>query len=137
MATLKSILFTLQTGPETVQMLENCANGHPSQAASHFRLGHSGEAIRMLQLAVGTAQDRFPELAIPDFDFNEVYDQKFADAVMQYKRARDIRNHLGQIDNIIGRKTISNLDRDMLIACRRGRHLMSALIPTTDGRPGR
>jgi len=113
MSTLNSQFFT-QTEPAVFQLLENCANGVPSEVASHFALGQSGENIRVLQQALSMISERMPTLDVMPVTVTGVYDAAFASAVAHYKRSRSILNYAGAIDNIVGRKTIASLDRDLI-----------------------
>jgi hypothetical protein len=79
---------------------------------SHFTQPQSGEHIRKVQQALKNVQQLEPDLGIPDFEVNGVYDPAFAKAVYAYKEKRNIRNHANQIDDIIGIKTIRSLDHD-------------------------
>jgi hypothetical protein len=110
MGILKSPRFT-QGDEETVAKLEDCANGRPSESASHFTIGKSGPAIIKLQEALKEVQRNKPGLGIPAFQVNGIYDKDFADAISNYKAKRDIRNFANKIDNIVGVKTIQSLDR--------------------------
>jgi hypothetical protein len=111
MGVLKSARF-LQGDSATVNRLEDCANGRPSEVASHFTLGAKGTPVIQLQEALKAVQQNNPGLAIPPFVVNGVYDQAFANAVLQYKKKRDIRNFANNFDNIVGIKTIRSLDSE-------------------------
>src|SRR5262245_40293796 len=84
MAVLSSKLFT-DGDPAVVKKLEDCATGRPSEVASHFTLGQSGEHIRRVQEALRNVQDLEPDLGIPDFTVNGTYDNAFAQAIAVYK----------------------------------------------------
>jgi hypothetical protein len=115
MGVLASRLFT-EGDPATLRKLEDCAVGRPTEVASHFRQNHAnakGEHIVKVQQALKTIQQNEPNLDIPEFDVNGVYDAKFARAVAVYKQKRDIRNFANKIDDIIGIKTIQSLDSDV------------------------
>lgn len=112
MATLSSKLFT-EGDPAVVKKLEDCANGRPSEIQSHFREGSpGGEHIRRLQEALKKAAAADPDLKLPPFTENGVYDKAFADAIEVYKDKRDIRNFANKIDRIVGKKTIQELDKE-------------------------
>jgi hypothetical protein len=111
MGELVSKLFT-EGDPATVKKLEDCATGRPNEMSSHFTIGQSGEHIRKVQQALKNVQDLEPELGIPQFEVNGVYDDAFARAIEIYKEKKDIRNYAKKIDNIVGIKTIRSLDRD-------------------------
>lgn len=112
MAELTSTLFT-QGDPAVVKKLEDCATGRPSEVASHFTTGQSGEHIRRVQQALKNVQDLEPQLGIPAFEVNGTYDQAFAKAVAHYKERRGILNYANKIDDIVGIKTIRSLDKDV------------------------
>ena len=114
MGTLNSKLFT-EGDPAVAKMLENCANGHPTQVQSHFSKtdNRSGEHIRKVQTALQQIQESEPALNIPRFEVNGVYDAAFALAVAAYKRGRSIRNFADRIDDVIGIKTIRQMDDDI------------------------
>jgi hypothetical protein len=115
MGVLTSALFT--TGDsDTVAKLEDCATGSPSEVASHFAQNspnRTGKHIGKVQQALKQVQTKHPELDIPKFDVNDVYDQNFADAVKAYKKARRIVNYANAIDDIVGVNTIKSLDKEM------------------------
>ncbi len=112
MATLSSKLFT-EGDPAVVKKLEDCANGRPSEVQSHFKEGSpGGEHIRRLQEALNKAAAADPDLKLPPFSENGVYDKAFADAIEAYKAKRDIRNYANKIDRIVGKKTIQELDKE-------------------------
>ena len=111
---LRSKLFT-EADEATRQKLEACAAGQPNESASHFKVGHAngqGEHIRRVQQALKNVQLDRPELGIPSFDVSGTYDATFARAVHVYKEKRDIRNYADQIDDIVGMKTLRQLDSD-------------------------
>lgn len=114
MGTLSSRLF-VEGDPATVKKLEDCATGRPTEVISHFSqtANRNGEHVRRVQLALKQVQDRNPELAIPSFDVNGVYDAKFAKAIAVYKERRGIKNYANRIDDIVGIKTIRSLDKDV------------------------
>lgn len=112
MAELTSMLFT-QGDPTVVKKLEDCATGRPNEVASHFTTGQSGEHIRRVQQALKNVQDLEPQLGIPAFEVNGVYDQAFAKAVAHYKERRGILNYAKKVDDIVGIKTIRSLDKDV------------------------
>jgi len=114
MGTLNSKLFT-EGDPAIVNMLENCANGLPTQVQSHFSKtdNRSGVHIRKVQTALKQIQKSEPALNIPQFEVNGVYDPAFALAVAAYKRGRNIRNFADRIDDVIGIKTIRQMDDDI------------------------
>jgi hypothetical protein len=113
MGVLTSELFT-QGDPATVRKLEDCATGRPNEVLSHFSQGANarGAHISRVQAALRNVQRLDPDLGIPEFEVNGVYDKAFADAVSVYKERRNIRNYANKIDNIIGIKTILSLDAD-------------------------
>jgi hypothetical protein len=111
MAELTSTLFT-QGDPAVVKKLEDCATGRPSEVASHFTKGNSGEHIRRVQQALRNVQELEPELGIPAFEVNGTYNDAFAAAVAAYKEKRNILNFAGRIDDVVGIKTIRSLDSD-------------------------
>jgi hypothetical protein len=113
MGVLKSQLFT--TGdPFAVKKLEDCANGRPSEVASHFVEGlSSGEHIRRLKQALANVGSLDPKLAgMPKFTVDEDYDTNFANAIAFYKEKRGILNFANKIDRIVGIKTCRALDAD-------------------------
>jgi hypothetical protein len=113
MGVLASKLFT-DADKATVDKLEDCATGRPSEVSSHFarNQNQSGEHIRRVKQALKNVQDLEPGLGIPPFTVDEVYDDAFARAVAVYKDKRNIRNCANKIDDIVGIKTIRSLDND-------------------------
>lgn len=109
MGVLASKLFT-EGDPVTVQKLENCATGSPSEVASHFVKGQGGEHIRRVQEALKHAAEIDPSLQLPPFNVNGSYDADFAKAIAAYKTKRNILNYAKKIDDIVGIKTIRSLD---------------------------
>ena len=97
-----------------VRRLENCANGSPTEAASHFTFGEkNADAVRRLQAALKALQEKDSSLSLPPFDVNGAYDRAFAKAVYAFKDARHIWNYANEIDDIIGRKTIKRIDDEL------------------------
>jgi hypothetical protein len=111
MGVLTSKLFT-EGDPVTVQKLENCATGSPSEVASHFVQGQSGEHIRRVQQALKNAAETDSNLQLPPFSVNGTYDADFAKAIAAYKTKRNILNYAKRIDDIVGIKTVKSLDDD-------------------------
>jgi hypothetical protein len=113
MGVLTSKLFT-EGDKAVADKLENCANGRPSEVLSHFskRDNRVGEHVRRVQEALKKVQQREPQLGIPGFDVDGVYDDAFARAVFAYKDKRGIRNFANRIDDVIGINTIRRLDSD-------------------------
>src|SRR5580692_10554911 len=111
MGVLTSQLFT-EGDTGIAEKLEDCAIGWPNEVRSHFALHQRGEHIKRVQQALKNVARTRPELGIPDFEVNGVYDEKFAKAVYAYKEKKDIRNFANKIDNIVGIKTIRSLDSD-------------------------
>ena len=118
MATLKSDHFTTLRGDldkPTSDKLEKCANADPSPVQSHFSVKDNsrGEPIRKLQEALVAIQKKDLKLKLRTFSVTGIYDGNFANAVEDYKRARNIKNHAGVIDNVIGVKTIIAMDGEL------------------------
>src|SRR5215813_2706384 len=111
MSILTSNLFT-HGDSVTVDKLENCARGRPSEVQSHFTLNQSGEHIRRVQEALKSVQESNPGLGIPGFSVNGVYVKEIAKAIRVYKTKRDIKNFANKIDDIVGINTIRSLDRE-------------------------
>ena len=114
MGALRSKLFT-EADAATIKKLEDCATGKPNEAMSHFRRNHvngKGEHILRVQQALENVRKSRPELGIPEFAVNGVYDASFAKAIYVYKEKRDIRNYANRIDDIVGVKTLRSLDSD-------------------------
>jgi hypothetical protein len=113
MGVLGSELFT--TGdPAVVNRLDNCAKGAPTEATSHFMIGdRDRQAVLRLQQALKKAQANDPKLVLPPFSENGIYDKSFADAILAYKKARNIKNYRNEFDNVVGIKTIRALDDDV------------------------
>ena len=114
MGVLRSKLFT-EGNAATLKKLEDCATGYPNEGTSHFMRGHPngrGDHILKVQQALKNIQQTRPEMGIPDFEINGIYDERFAKAIYVYKQKKDIRNYAGKIDDIIGIKTIRSLDSD-------------------------
>jgi hypothetical protein len=109
---------TLFTGPDvdnaTKTKLQDCADGRPSEVASHFSTtaNRSGKHIKLVQEALKRAQVRDPSLKLPAFTVDGVYSKNFADAVFAYKHQIGILNYAGKVDNIVGIKTIRSLDTE-------------------------
>jgi hypothetical protein len=115
MGVLTSKLFTDADGDAlTLNKLEDCAVGRPTEVISHFALdrNQNGEHIRRVKQALQNIKDRDPSLGIPPFTVNGIYDPAFALAVAKYKEKRGIFNFANKVDNIIGVKTIRALDRE-------------------------
>jgi hypothetical protein len=111
MGVLTSKVFT-SADPATTQKLEDCASAQPNEVKSHFALGQNGEHVRRVQEALQSVQQEHPELGIPEFSVNGLYDQKFASAIRVYKFKRNILNYANKIDDIVGMKTIRSLDQE-------------------------
>lgn len=113
MGVLASALFT-EGDAATVKKLEDCATGRPTEFRSHFsRTENSkGEHILRVQKALKRVQQNEPELGIPGFQENGVYDADFARAIRVYKEKRQILNYAKKVDDIVGVKTIRSLDSD-------------------------
>ena len=113
MPVLSSSLFTAEgIDGKTRQRLEDCAEGG-NESMTHIAHGQSGEHVRRVQLALARIKDANPGLGIPAFAVTGKYDQQFARAVLVYKSKRDIRNFRNQVDDIVGRKTIIQMDTDL------------------------
>lgn len=113
MSTLTSPLFS-GADATTREKLENCANGVPNEMVSHFTIGAQGAHIRLLQLALQAVVHQEPAIGAAPFKVNGTYDVAFAAAVAKYKSARGLLNYAGAIDDIIGRKTMARLDKDVM-----------------------
>jgi hypothetical protein len=113
MSALTSPIFTA-TDAVTRGKLENCANGVPNEVVSHVSVGAQGEHVRLLQLALQAIANHEPAIGVPSFNVNGVYDNAFATAIAKYKTVRGLLNYAGAIDNIVGRKTIATLDKDVM-----------------------
>lgn len=113
MGALASRLFT-EGDAATVAKLENCATGRPTEMRSHFSKteNNKGEHILRVQQALKRVQENEPDLGIPGFQVNGIYDANFAKAIATYKAKRNILNYAKKIDDIIGIKTIRSLDSD-------------------------
>lgn len=118
MAILKSDKFSkidAELDNETATKLEFCAAGFPSQVQSHFstKQNSTGAPVRKLQEALVEIQAKDPSLKLRTFSVNGVYDANFANAVEDYKRARNIKNFANAIDNVVGIKTIITMDGEL------------------------
>lgn len=113
MKTLDSAFFN--AGDKVmVERFEDCANGTPTEATSHFTAGEKNvEAVKRLQFALKAVGEMDPSLQLPPFAVNGIYDAAFANAVLVYKKKRDIKNYAGQYDNIVGKKTIKSLNDEV------------------------
>jgi peptidoglycan hydrolase-like protein with peptidoglycan-binding domain len=76
---------------------------------AHIMPGTSGDHVRKIQLALN-------RLDGADLDPDGRYGQATADAVLAYKRKRNIvnRSYQTQADNIVGKMTIAALDRELV-----------------------
>ena len=63
---------------------------------------------------VGKIQQALIQLDGAAIAQNSIYDQSTAAAVRAFKEKRQILNFQGKIDDIVGKKTIAALDREML-----------------------
>jgi hypothetical protein len=112
---LTSKLFT---GPDvddaTKTKLQDCADGRPTEMISHFNTttNQTGTHVRLVKEALRRAQARDPSLQLPPFFVDDNYDDGFADAIYAYKKQRGILNYAGQLDKIVGIKTIRALDNE-------------------------
>jgi hypothetical protein len=80
---------------------------------SHILLGATGEHVRKIQ----TALNQIDNAGIAPAELSAaLYGQTTATAVLTYKKTRDIvnRSYQAQADNIVGKMTIAELDKDML-----------------------
>jgi hypothetical protein len=110
---LSSKLFTGEgIDDSTRQRLEGCALGG-NETLTHIAHGQRGQHVRRVQEALSRIRESDPSLGIPSFSVNGVYDPAFAHAVYVYKQRRSILNYRGQIDDIVGTKTIRSLDLDL------------------------
>ncbi len=74
---------------------------------AHIEQGARGDHVRKIQLAL-------IELDGASIDADGQYGPATAAAVAAFKQKRSILNFAGKIDNIVGKKTIAALDREML-----------------------
>jgi len=92
-------------------------NDHKLEAAAvsdpaHILPGSKGPHVGKIQLAL-------IEIDGASIDQDSSYGPATAAAVRQFKQKRQILNFQGQIDNIVGKKTIAALDAEMLIVEKR------------------
>jgi hypothetical protein len=81
--------------------------------AAHVTLGASGDHVVKIQIALLTLE----EVSINPAELSgRRYGSSTADAVLSYKQKRNIINfsYQTQADNIVGKMTISSMDREML-----------------------
>lgn len=96
--------------------------------SSHVRLNDSGEHVLLLQKAlnkIGELPSELPE--------NGTFDATMAGAVARYKKNRGILNYAGQIDDIVGKLTITAIDNELVARNRRGRLLELPVEPPLTG----
>ena len=81
--------------------------------AAHVVVGDVGEHVRLIQIALLELDDAVID---PAEISASRYGKSTADAVLAYKKARDIinRSYQTQADNIVGKMTIKSLDEEML-----------------------
>lgn len=102
MGILKSALFAGDP------RLEACAVSDPAHVVPGSKGAHVGKIhIALITAGFGIAPN---EVAA------KYYGQSTAKAVLAFKKARNILNYMGQLDNIVGKKTIRALDEVMLAA---------------------
>lgn len=110
---LRSI--TLLTKDEKIRKrLQDCQD----HDINHIVFGARGDHVSVIQTALFTIM---PNLRLPDNELSDpvtkggFYGPATAAAVATYKKTRKppILNYLGQIDNIVGRQTITALDKDL------------------------
>jgi|KBSSwiStaDraftv2_1062776.scaffolds.fasta_scaffold1321529_1 peptidoglycan hydrolase-like protein with peptidoglycan-binding domain len=81
--------------------------------ASHLTAGSQGEHVAKIQRAIDALGDRVID---PNEIAAKTYGPSTAAAVLAYKKARNIVNltYQKEADNIVGKMTIAQLDKDML-----------------------
>lgn len=106
---LESGLLTNNT-PEVQRRLDACLNIDPM----HFLPGTSGPHIELVQMALGQVRElldkRIPEIT----DKRGFYGASTTRAVHVYKETRDIVIPGRKLDDIVGRRTLSFLDDDLV-----------------------
>jgi hypothetical protein len=106
---LESGLLT-NNAPDIQRRLDACLNVDPM----HFLPGTSGPHIALIQMALGQVRDildkRIPEIK----DKRGFYGPDTIRAVHIYKETRDIVIPGHKLDDIVGRRTISFLDDDLV-----------------------
>ena len=121
MGLLNSTLFTAEDiDGQTKQRLEDCAAGG-NESVTHIAHGQRGEHVRRVQEALARVVQKDPGLTdpqrgapVPAFTVTGDYAAgNFPRAVAAYKARRKISNFRGQIDDIVGKGTIRQLDLEL------------------------
>ena len=95
------------------RLLQACS----TQDSAHVAPNAIGDHVSKLQTAL-FALDKV-SVAAPELR-SQTYGRSTADAILAYKRRRNIVNHAyqSQADNIVGKLTIARMDAEMLVAER-------------------
>jgi hypothetical protein len=105
----------LQSEFKKNSQLVACAERDPAHVGRYFNA--KGEHVKLIKKALNVWLDREnlnPKPAKLD-ETTDVYDDKVAKLVYRYKSIKGILNYRGQIDDIVGIKTVDALDKELPI----------------------